>query len=136
MRRNTVTLLKLVIAAVIFLAAGPVAVKFLFGGGGKKYTDEYVDVPHGAMPVEPKHVVEKQQVMNWIMKTYMNNIFLEQISDFCHDLDSAIKFMIKVMKFRNMFSIKVINKGFNLDKIWMTFILIERLYFILQQIII
>ncbi|XP_053399480.1 putative polypeptide N-acetylgalactosaminyltransferase 10 isoform X2 [Mercenaria mercenaria] len=53
MRRNTVTLLKFVIAAVIFLAAGPVALKFLFGGG-KKYADEYVDVPHGAMPVEPR----------------------------------------------------------------------------------
>lgn len=53
MRRNTVTLLKFVIGAVIFLAAGPVAMKFLLGGG-KRYTDEYVDT-RGAMPVEPGH---------------------------------------------------------------------------------
>ncbi|XP_060572434.1 putative polypeptide N-acetylgalactosaminyltransferase 10 isoform X1 [Ruditapes philippinarum] len=62
MRRNTVTLLKLVIAAIIFLAAGPVALKFLFGGGGKKYADEYVDVPRGMMPLEPGRAVERIQV--------------------------------------------------------------------------
>ena len=50
MRRNTVTLLKFLIAAVIFMMAGPVALKFMFGGRHVK--DIYVDNPRG-MPVAP-----------------------------------------------------------------------------------
>lgn len=53
MRRNTVTLLKFLIAAVIFLAAGPIAMKILFSGS-RHMKDIYVDDPRG-MPVEPRH---------------------------------------------------------------------------------
>lgn len=42
------TLLKFLVAAVIFLAAGPFAMKFLFGN---KRTDEYVDA---GLPMAPK----------------------------------------------------------------------------------
>ena len=58
MRRNTVTLLKYLVAAVIFLVTGPIALKFIFGG--RQMRDIYVDDPRG-MPVAPrqgKHVVE------------------------------------------------------------------------------
>ena len=48
------TLLKFLIAAIIFMAAGPVAMKFLFGG--RQMKDIYVDNPRG-MPVAPKHVL-------------------------------------------------------------------------------
>jgi hypothetical protein len=74
MRRNTVTLLKLVIAAIIFLAAGPVALKFLFGGGGKKYADEYVDVPRGMMPLEPGRAVERIQVIITVLIQNLLNL--------------------------------------------------------------
>jgi len=50
MRRNSVTLVKFVVAAILFMAAGPLAMKFLFGGE-KKYNDEYVDAP---LPVAPR----------------------------------------------------------------------------------
>lgn len=50
MRRNSVTLLKFVIAAILFMAAGPLAMKFLFGGD-KKFTDEFVDA---GLPVAPR----------------------------------------------------------------------------------
>ena len=58
MRRNTVTLLKYLVAAVIFLVTGPIALKFIFGG--RQMRDIYVDDPRG-MPVAPResrHVVE------------------------------------------------------------------------------
>ena len=51
MRRNSVTLLKFLIAALIVLAAGPLVMKMLSGGG--KRLDEYIDVPRG-LPVEPR----------------------------------------------------------------------------------
>ncbi|XP_052282106.1 putative polypeptide N-acetylgalactosaminyltransferase 10 isoform X1 [Dreissena polymorpha] len=47
MRRNSVTLIKFLVAAVIFLAAGPFAMKFLFGN---KRADEYVDA---GLPMAP-----------------------------------------------------------------------------------
>ena len=52
------TLLKFLIAAIIFLATGPIAMKFIFGG--RQMKDIYVDDPRG-MPVPPKqtgHVIE------------------------------------------------------------------------------
>lgn len=51
MRRNTVTLIKFLIAVLLLLVAGPLALKYLFGG--KSYHDEYVD-NNGVLPVEPR----------------------------------------------------------------------------------
>ena len=47
------TLLKFLIAAIIFMAAGPLAMKLLFSGG-RHMKDVYVDDPRG-MPVAPKN---------------------------------------------------------------------------------
>jgi len=57
-----VTLLKYVVAAVLFLAAGPMAMKFLFGN---RSTDEFVDTAVG-MPVAPDN---KREVHIFSCKT-------------------------------------------------------------------
>lgn len=62
------TLLKFLVAAVLFLAAGPLAMKFLFGGD-KKYEDEFVDV---GLPVAPREQGALKFEVNFVCNAFVS----------------------------------------------------------------
>ncbi|XP_069130900.1 putative polypeptide N-acetylgalactosaminyltransferase 10 [Argopecten irradians] len=61
MRRNSVTILKLLVVAVVFVLAGPMVIKHLFGGSKRSLTEEFVHAGNG-MPVNPDAAKQRNEL--------------------------------------------------------------------------